>query len=116
MSLIINNPSINPVNINSPVNIKYTNKGNALVRHVLSIDDNNPTTPPLYNINDWQVNLADGQYDCILTSCIFTAGALGRLCDSTIMINGQLVATMKHTVPANSDRDTVLTHSTISIP
>ena len=55
MSLIINNPSINPVNVNSPINITYTNKGNALVRHVLSIDDDNPTTPPLPTIiNDWQ--------------------------------------------------------------
>lgn len=116
MSLINNNPLIDNVHVTSPVNINYTNKGNALVRHVLSIDDDNPTTPPVPSvINDWQGYLAKGQYDCILTSCIFTAGALGRLCDSTIMINGQLVAIMKHAVPANSDRDTILTYFTISV-
>lgn len=116
MSLIINNPLIDHVHVNNAINVKFTNNGNALVRHVISIDDENPTTPPLINVNDWQINLADGQYDCVLTTNVFTAGALGRLCDSSIDINGQTVATMNHAVPANSDRDTVLTHFTISIP
>lgn len=116
MPLIINDPLIDPVHVNNTVGIKYTNKGNALVRHVLSIDDNNPTTPALYGINDWQVNLADGQYDCVLTTSVYTAGALGRLCNSDIIINGQAVANMTHIVPNNVDRDTVLTHFTISIP
>lgn len=116
MSLINNKPLIDNVQVTSPVNINYTNKGNALVRHALSIDDDNPTTPPILPIlNDWQGYLAKGQYDCILTSCVFTANALGRLCDSSIMINGQTVALMNHTVPANSVRDTVLTYFTITV-
>jgi len=52
MPLIINSPLIDPVHVNNAVGIKYTNNGNALVRHVLSIDDNNPTTPAHSGIND----------------------------------------------------------------
>jgi hypothetical protein len=104
------------ITVNNPITIDYINRGNALVRHILVGDDNDPSTPHLEFINKTApVNLAPGKYACLLFSRIYALGALGRLCDSDLMINGQNIATVHTTVPDGKDSDTAVKEFTLTV-
>lgn len=104
------------VTVNNPVTIDYISRGNALVRHILVGDDNDPSTPHLEFINKTApVHLVPGKYACLLFSRIYTPGALGGLCDSDFMINGQNVATVHVVVPTGKDSDTDVKEFTLVV-
>lgn len=104
------------ITVNNPVTFEYINRGNALVRHIFVGDDNDPSTPHLEFINQTApVHLAPGNYACLLFTRIYTQGALGRLCDSDLVINGQNIATTHVAVPNEQDSATDVKEFTLIV-